>query len=104
MHDSGPVILYDDALEGNRRRAWACFFRQKQHTEQVAYWGAEIAEHLEQEAAAAGVELHPDVVELIDLIRASLPAGGRAAIARYVNRVRNPGPAEPQEDLDDHHD
>lgn len=93
MHASAPVILYDDSLEANRRRAWACFYAQRERTVQVAFWGAEIAEWLEQLAGEHDLDLHPDLVELIALVRAPLPGGGQEAITRYVNRLRHPGAA-----------
>lgn len=98
MHDQ--VRIEDFALEANRRQGWACYFAQRRQTEQVAYWGAEIGEHLEQLAAEHGHELHPDVVELIDLLRSAMPSGGPMTIRRYVAQRRTPPSPALQEALD----
>lgn len=77
--------IYDRASERNRRLAWARYFAQRENTVQLAWWAAEIAEWLLQ---TADEPLDPHVLELIDLVRDSLPAGAVEVVERFVKQQR----------------
>lgn len=78
------TVLYDGCLEANRRLAWARFYQMREHAEQIAWWAAEIGEHLVQMADTAGLDVHQEVRDLLDLVHDALPGDSTSHITRYV--------------------
>lgn len=74
---------FDTALEKSRRCAWFRFYAARDDARRIAMWAVELAEYLDELDA----DLPPQAVELIAIVRSSVPEADRWMIARYVRRM-----------------
>lgn len=72
--------MVDEALERNRRHAWARYYRVRADLEQMSLWAGELAEWLD----ALVDELPDTAVELVALCRRPLKQPDLERIRRYV--------------------
>lgn len=72
--------MYDNALEVNRRVAWARYYAMRSDCKHIALWAAELAEWLEQ----CDADLPEPATQLIEAVRSGVTVPDQRRIATFV--------------------